>query len=149
MTEVISKLLAPFPIHTRLTVIWGDMDAMQHVNNVVYFRYAETARFDYFNELGWSDVAPKGIGPILGSVSCRFRFPLTFPDQIVVGTRIVSVDQDRFTMKHLIVSERHQRIAAEIEGTIVAFDYSASQKAALPSSILERIRAIESRTPIE
>ena len=32
------------PIHTDITVAWGDMDALQHVNNVVYLRYFEIAK---------------------------------------------------------------------------------------------------------
>ena len=40
-----------FPFHTRIQVAWGEMDALQHVNNVVYFRYFETARIDFFNQL--------------------------------------------------------------------------------------------------
>src|SRR6218665_2194817 len=31
----------------RFPVRWGDMDAMGHVNNTVYFRYLETARIDW------------------------------------------------------------------------------------------------------
>ena len=30
----------------RMPLRWGDMDAMGHVNNTVYFRYLEQARID-------------------------------------------------------------------------------------------------------
>ena len=33
-------------------VRWGDMDAMGHVNNAVYFRYLETVRIDWFRSIG-------------------------------------------------------------------------------------------------
>ena len=45
------KFLAQHPIVTEIPVAWGEMDALQHVNNVVYFRYFETARIDFFNRL--------------------------------------------------------------------------------------------------
>ena len=32
-------------------VVWGDMDSYAHVNNVVYFRYFENARLEYFRRL--------------------------------------------------------------------------------------------------
>lgn len=45
------SLLKDFPVVTKIVVAWGEMDALQHVNNVVYFRYFETARIDYFAHL--------------------------------------------------------------------------------------------------
>ena len=33
-----------FPCKRRVDVQWGDVDRMQHVNNVVFFRWMETAR---------------------------------------------------------------------------------------------------------
>ena len=39
--------------HTiEIPVIWGDMDAFQHVNNTVYFRYFENVRIEYFELVG-------------------------------------------------------------------------------------------------
>lgn len=38
---------------TILPVRWGDMDAMNHVNNTVYFRYMEQARIEWLESLGY------------------------------------------------------------------------------------------------
>ena len=46
-------LLAGFPSIVELDVAWGDMDSLGHVNNVVYFRYFENARVEYFTRLDW------------------------------------------------------------------------------------------------
>ena len=32
---------------TRVPIRWGDMDAMGHVNNTVYFRYMEQSRIEW------------------------------------------------------------------------------------------------------
>ncbi|MFT5386550.1 MAG: acyl-CoA thioester hydrolase, partial [Saprospiraceae bacterium] len=44
------ELLKEFPAITEIKVRWGEMDAANHVNNVMYFRWAETARFEYFEK---------------------------------------------------------------------------------------------------
>ncbi len=36
---------------------WGDMDAMSHLNNVMYFRLMEEARIQWFQEFGFPDAA--------------------------------------------------------------------------------------------
>ena len=33
-----------YPVVIEQPLIWGDMDAYQHVNNTVYFRYFEDVR---------------------------------------------------------------------------------------------------------
>ena len=43
------ELLGDFPVCVREPVIWGDMDAFGHVNNIVYLRYFESARIAYFD----------------------------------------------------------------------------------------------------
>ena len=36
----------------RIPIRWGDMDAMGHVNNTVYFRYIESARIAWLEQAG-------------------------------------------------------------------------------------------------
>jgi acyl-CoA thioester hydrolase len=146
------KLLEGYPVVIEIAVAWGEMDSLQHVNNIVYFRYFESARMAYFHEIDiWSYMDVTGIGPILASTQCRFRIPLAYPDTVSVGTRISDVEEDRFVMKYLIVSHQHQRIAAEGEGIIVSYDYRGKKKAPLPQEIKARIEALESsksRSPV-
>jgi acyl-CoA thioester hydrolase len=123
------------------------MDAMQHVNNAVYFRYMESARFAYFERIGWTGALESGIGPILGSARCVFKFPLTFPDRVLVGAKVTQIGNDRFTMRHRFYSERHGRIAADGEGVLVAFDYRINKKAELPQVIRQRIAECENGYP--
>lgn len=139
------ELLKEFPVVVELPVVWGEMDARQHVNNTVYFRYFESARTVYFEKLGvWKMIGDTGIGVILGSINCRFRLPLTFPDTISVGVRVMDIQADRFTVEHRIVSHRHQKIAAEGEGLLRAYDYNQLQKALLPDVFRQRIQELES-----
>jgi acyl-CoA thioester hydrolase len=120
------------------------MDAFQHVNNVAYLRYFENARIAYSAKLELHIHREQtGIGPILGSVRCIYKLPLTYPDTVSVGAKITDIAEDRFTMKHLVVSHRHQKIAAEGEGVIVMYDYREGKKTLLPDVIRQRIRSIE------
>src|SRR6202166_2539602 len=120
------------------------MDAFQHVNNTVYFRYFESCRIDYFMKLLPSGFGtPGSIGPILKWASCDFRYPVTFPDTIHVGARISNIKADRFDMSYLAISKRHDRPCAIGESIIVVYDYSQQCKASLPKETLELIEKIE------
>jgi acyl-CoA thioester hydrolase len=54
-----------------IPIRWGDMDAMGHVNNTVYFRYMETVRIDWFETINCR-VNPLGQGPVIVNAFCNF-----------------------------------------------------------------------------
>lgn len=137
--------LEGFPVVVVCPVQWGEMDAYQHVNNVVYFRWFETGRAAYFDRAGlWPQGAPRGVAPIVHSVSCRYRAPLTYPDEVEIGVRVKSLGEDRFVVEHAVYSRRLGRVAAEGEGVVVSYDYGRGEKAKLPAAWREAIERIES-----
>ena len=137
-------LLADYPVVIEIPVAWGEMDSFAHVNNVVYFRWFESARIAYLDAIGFrSGDAYNGIGPILSSTHCRFRRALRYPDTVQVGARTEDVAIDRFTMEYRIVSLGEDVVAAEGGGTVVAYDYAEATKSRLPLEVRERIRQLE------
>jgi acyl-CoA thioester hydrolase len=137
-------LLEEFPIVIEIPVAWGEMDALRHVNNVVYFRYFESARIAYFRELKLGNFMNKtGVGLILGSTRCRFKIPLTFPDSVLVGAKTSDIREDRLVMQHCLVSTRLQKAAAEGEAVLVSYDYRKNKKTLLPEEWRKYILALE------
>jgi acyl-CoA thioester hydrolase len=144
-----ATLLAGFPVVVELPVVWGEMDSYRHVNNVVYFRYFETARLEYFRQMGWFEYEEEtGIGPILAATQCRFRKALTYPDSILVGSRITDIGEDRCTMEYCLASKRLQAVAAEGQGTIVSYHYAQGTKVPFPAELRRRIAELEARREI-
>lgn len=138
------ELLKHFSIIVERPILWGEMDAFQHVNNTVYFRFFEDARIVYFEKLNVMKIKElTGVGPILASTHCKFRLPLTYPDTVSIGTRISRLEEDRFTMDYLVVSHRCQKVAAEGEGILVAFNYKVGKKDVLPPDLKRQIAEIE------
>lgn len=141
------ETLAGYPVVIELPVQWGDMDALRHVNNTVYLRYFESARIALFNQLDYQRVMhDTGVGPILHSISCRFKFPLTYPDTVWVGVRVTEIAEDRFTVHHIVVSQRHGRLAAEGDGILVTYDYRAHHKTPIPDVWRQPIEAMAKQT---
>ncbi len=139
-----SEFLAPYPVVIAASVAWGEMDAFQHVNNIVYFRYFESARIAYFERINFADPNQHGgIGPILAHTQCRYRKALTYPDTLAIGARVTDIQTDRFFMELCLVSERLQKVAAEGTAELVAYDYRNRRKALLPVAVCENIVALE------
>jgi acyl-CoA thioester hydrolase len=68
----------------RIPIRWGDMDAMGHVNNTVYFRYMEQARICWFESLLPRGDAWNAIGIVIVNASCNFRKPINYPGTVEV-----------------------------------------------------------------
>lgn len=130
-----------YSVIIELDVRWGDMDAFNHVNNIIYLQYFESARIAYFEKLGFAEIG--SVGPILAWTDCKYKFPLTYPDTISIGAKVHSLEPDRFIQRYAVFSHRHQCIAAEGQGVIVAYDYQANQKTPIPEEIKRRVYQLE------
>ncbi|HEX9654457.1 MAG TPA: thioesterase family protein [bacterium] len=141
------NLIKQYPVIIEISLHWGEMDAFQHLNNTVYFRYFESARIAYFEKIGYIELMrTSGCGPILASTHCRFKVPLTYPDRVSVGARVLNIEDDRFLMEYAIISHKFQKTAAEGQGVIVSFDYRENRKTALPEEIKQRILKLQGGT---
>ena len=138
--------LIDYPVVVTVPLLWGDHDAFGHVNNLAYLRWSETARVEYLTRIGmWPSLPPAGIGPILASVSCDYKRPLTYPDTAYVGARVTRVGNRSFQMQHVVVSEAHDAVAAEVDSTIVILDYSQHKAVPIPESCRKAIEELESK----
>ncbi|MBC7852346.1 MAG: acyl-CoA thioesterase, partial [Pirellulaceae bacterium] len=82
-------LLKDYPIILTLPILWGDQDAFGHVNNVVYFRWCESARVTYLNDTGLQALMSQAnLGPILASIKCDYLRQLNYPDTVRIGARV-------------------------------------------------------------
>lgn len=136
--------LADFCVVIDQPVAWGDMDSFGHVNNVVYFRYFENARVEYFRRIGWwESLAETGVGPIVGSTQARFRRPVQYPDTLRAGAKVVSFGTDRFTIRHVLVSRTTGDLVTEGDAVVVCIDYRAKAKVPVPAELRRRIEELE------
>lgn len=144
MASAISEL-ADFPVQTNITVQWGEMDAANHVNNVVYLRWFEHARVVYLDRLNYPVVLEQeGLpGVILAKQDCKYLFPVHYPDTITMGIKVTEIGEDRFVMHCKMYSQEHQRLVAIANATIVTYDYVKQSKAPVPESLRRGIQAIE------
>ena len=77
------------PDHKKLVyemtvpIRWGDMDAMGHVNNTLYFRYLEIIRVEWLNQYNAAP-SPEGQGPVIVNAFCNFYKQLEYPGDVLL-----------------------------------------------------------------
>ena len=133
-----------YPVILTQEVNWGDMDAFEHVNNTVYFRYFEDVRIAYFEKIGVFEYMSKSkIGPILANARCNFLLPLDFPDCIHIGGRADVLSPKKMNMEFAVFSDKQNAVVAEGEGLVVYYDYGEGRSCEIPGVIVAAIEGLE------
>ena len=130
-------------VHTmRMPIRWGDMDAMGHVNNTNYFRYIESARIAWLEQVGGLPDA-RGEGPVIVNASMSFIKQLTYPGEIEVTTFVSPPGRSSVEVSHQIRLVNGHGEAGELhaEGMVkvVWVDFKLGKSAPLPEVLREQL----------
>jgi acyl-CoA thioester hydrolase len=130
--------------HTHVErVRFGDLDAMRHLNNVVFLRYFETARIAFLRELlpAHDPANPEtdAIGLIFAECHVLYRSPVLFDEELAVECTIGDVRRSAFQIR--FVMRVGSRVAAEGHGWLVGYDYPAQRSAQLAPEVRETLMA--------
>ena len=125
----------------RERVRFGDLDAMRHLNNVVFLRYFETARIAFIRAL-MPDHDPagperEGFGFIFAECHIAYRSPVAFDEEVAIECRVGEVRRSAFQVPfRMTVGDR---LAAEGHGWLVGFDYEGQRARPLPDELRARL----------
>ena len=143
MSKLLDDFLKTYPIHIDIPVQWGEMDAFQHVNNVVYFRYFESARIACMTQTQMLTTMKKeGTGPIIASTECRYKKPLTYPDSLKVGVRNTDIGTTDFRQEYAIYSTQQDALTTYGSARIVMINYQTGEKTPLSDALKAEIMAL-------
>ncbi len=124
-------------------VRFGDLDAMQHMNNVEFLRYFETARIAYIRELlpehRPADPEGSGFGIIFAECHIAYKAPAFFGDEIRTYIWPSELKRSSLRLAFEMRTEKDDRLVAEGWGTLVGYDYGAGEPRPIPDVLRERI----------
>jgi acyl-CoA thioester hydrolase len=122
----------------RIPIRWGDMDAMGHVNNTVYFRFMEQARIGWFDALVPQGEAWRATGIVIANASCNFKRPINYPGTVEVKLLVGPPGGSSVpTYYELRVDEE---LYADGEATVVFIDMQKQKPIRIPQNIREALQ---------
>jgi len=128
---------------TKISVQWGEMDAFNHVNNVMYIRWCETARISLFREI-WGETGinmkeildGNGVGPILANFNINYKLPLTYPDEVTIRTNVSQIGNTSFKLNQALFSKKSgDTLVADATSVVVMVNYISGDKFTLNQNI--------------
>jgi acyl-CoA thioester hydrolase len=132
-------------VSTEITVNWGDMDSLGHVNHSVFAKWMETTRMRFFSEIGMMDLyESSNIGPILARIEVDYKAPVLFPDVVKCKTLVSRIGRSSFDMRYVIHSSNQKNdIVAVGKVVCVLIDYKSGKPVEIPDRLRRSMLSIE------
>ena len=132
-----------FPVTVTLPVLWGDMDALAHVNNARYFTWFESGRGELFRRVGMEFTGAVEVGPILARTECDFLAPVEWPGEVVVGVGVARIGTKSFTLANEIArTDAPEQPVARGISVIVMVEYRTGETVPLSDELRGRLEAL-------
>ena len=122
----------------RIPIRWGDMDAMGHVNNTVYFRYMEQARIGWFDALVPQAEAWKSTAIVVANASCNFKRAINYPGTVEV--ELYAGPPGGSSVPTFYELKIGGELYADGAATVVFIDMARQKPVRIPQSIRERLQ---------
>lgn len=117
-------------------VRWGDMDAYNHVNNTVYFRFFEEARVQMIEKLAGGQIAGRDDGPVIITANCTFLRPVVYPNSVRVDCYLGEAGRSSFMIHYeLFAASDPVAPACTGDSKVVWVDHQSGKSMELPAFI--------------
>jgi acyl-CoA thioester hydrolase len=127
----------------RIPIRWGDMDAMGHVNNTVYFRFMEQARISWFRALVPERDAWVSTGIVIANATCNYKRAMTYPGtvevRLYVGKPGGSSVATHYELRVINGDTRDPVPYADGAALVVFVDMKQQKSKRIPEGIRERL----------
>ena len=132
------------PIHIR----FRDLDAMAHVNNAVYFTFAEQGRIDYFQHVIGKRHNWKAFGVLIVHSEIDYLYPIVLEDRVECGVEVIKIGKKSLTVQFEMVIRKENQddiLAARGQNVLVCHNHATTETALVPADWITKITAYEDR----
>lgn len=124
---------------------WMDNDLYNHVNNVVYYSWFDTAVNGYLLRERVLTLDAPAVVCLVVETGCRYFKPVSFPDVIHCGLRVAHLGTSSVRFEIGVFRNEENEAAAQGYFVHVACDATTHQPVPMPADMraaLERLRCV-------
>ncbi len=112
---------------------WGDMDALGHVNNIMYFRYFEQVRLQWYESMGSASLGTEESGLVIVDNHAEYLKPLVYPAEITVSMGGHTPGRSSFISSYTISDQ--STLYTRGSAKVVWIDINKNKSIPLPDSV--------------
>lgn len=111
---------------TPIQLRFNDIDMLGHVNNAIYFQYADLSKVAYFGQFMPDGFDPRRVSLVIAHIDCDYFAPIRASDSIAVLTAVASISNSSLILEQRII-DKHEEVKAIVTTTMVNFDPSTGK----------------------
>lgn len=124
---------AQFLYQLDFPVRWGDMDALGHVNNIMYFRYFEQARLQWLEHIGFATLGTDTEGMVIVDNHAEYLKPVVYPMDVSVTVHGHSPGRSSFISVYTLTVD--DVVFTRGSAKVVWVDTALNKSIPLPDSV--------------
>lgn len=133
---------ADFPHSLAIPTRWMDNDAYQHVNNVVYYSYFDTAVNRFLIDHGVLDIHADRVVGLVVDTGCAYFSSVSFPDTVHVGMRVAKLGNSSVRYELALFRNDEARPAAAGHFVHVYVDRDSNRPVSVPAAVRALLAAL-------
>ncbi len=132
-----------FKTSLPIQIRFGDIDAMGHINNNIYFSYFDLGKTAYFDLIRPMAVSWTEGLIVVAHVEVDFLSPIYYKEKIVVETKIKKLGEKSGVFLQQLRSVKNNEIKSRCESVFVAYNASTQSSMLIPDEWREVISTYE------
>jgi|TARA_R110001583_G_scaffold12347_12_gene54891 acyl-CoA thioester hydrolase len=121
---------------------WHDNDVYQHVNNVIYYSFFDTAVNEHLISSGVLDIAnSQAIGLVI-ETQCQYFSSVSFPDKVSVGLKVVHLGNSSVRYETALFRNDEKNAAALGRFVHVYVDRQTNRPVPIPKPVRAVLQSI-------
>ena len=124
-----------YPHFVSITTRWMDNDVYQHVNNVHYYSFFDTAVNEFMMRRGVLDLEACPVICLVVETGCRYFSPLAFPDTVYCGLRVAHLGTSSVRFEIGIFRNEEPQAAAQGHFIHVTCDRQTRRPVPMPGDM--------------
>ena len=121
---------------------WMDNDVYQHVNNVIYYSFFDTAVNQFLIEQNALDIENSSIIGLVVETQCQYFSPIRFPQLVTSGLRVDKIGKSSVHYGIGLFCEDNSEASAQGSFIHVYVDRLTRRPAAISQAMLDALNKI-------
>ena len=127
---------------TKVLVRITDLNYGNHLSNEKMLSFAQQARVDYLNSLGYGELTFAGKGIIMTDAAVVYTAEVHASDLLEIKLGIDDLSEYGFDFYYKISNHATGKVVANVKTGILCFDYTTQKIAKIPTVIAEILKKL-------
>ncbi|CAA0093673.1 Uncharacterised protein [Zhongshania aliphaticivorans] len=132
-----------FPHFCEIQTRWHDNDVYQHVNNVIYYSFFDTAVNEHLIASGVLDIATSPTIALVIETQCQYFSSVSFPDKVSVGLKVAHLGNSSVRYETALFRNDDSQASALGRFVHVYVDRKSNRPVPIPEPVRQVLQRIQ------